>query len=290
MFVITGASGALFGRPVLDQLRRLLPEAEIVAGTRDPGSALELAAAGVKTRRVDFDDPASLTSAFAGATAVLINGTNYGTPAERRGAQHAAAIKAAAEAGVRRIVYTSWPDPDLFPQQMMSDFAGSEALLRSLSPDATILRTTYGLAQAAGRDVTTAAASGLLAAPAGQARTAPAHIDDLAEAAARVLATSEHRGKLYTLTAADSIDWTDLARLASAISGTPIEYQPVSDDQFTAAATAQGIPADLVGMLLGVYHAFRAGWTSTPTDHLATILRRAPRPALEAVTAAVATW
>src|SRR5262249_271492 len=118
-------------------------------------------------------------------------------------------------------------------------------------------------------------------------RTAPAHIDDIAEATARVLATGEHRGNLYTLTAADTIDWTDLARLASTVSGTPVEYQPVTDDQFTAAATAQGIPAALVGLPLGGYHAFRAGWTGPPTGDLATILGRAPRPALDAVSAAV---
>jgi NAD(P)H dehydrogenase (quinone) len=287
MFLVTGASGALFGRPVLDQLRRLAPEAEIVAGTRHPDAAPELTAAGFKSRRVDFDDPGSLASAFAGATAVLINGTNYGTPAERRGVQHAAAIQAAVDAGVQRIVYTSWPDPDLFPQPLMADFAGSEALLRRLSPDATILRTTYGLAQTVGRDVTTAAAMGVLAAPADQARTAPAHIDDIAEATARVLVTGEHRGQRYTLTAADTIDWTDLARLAATISGTRVEYRPVTDDQFTAAATAQGVPADLAGLLLGVYHAFRAGWTGTPTGDLAAILGRAPRPALDAVSAAV---
>jgi uncharacterized protein YbjT (DUF2867 family) len=46
MFLVTGANGALFGRPVLDQLRRLAPDAGIVAGTRDPGSAPELAQTG----------------------------------------------------------------------------------------------------------------------------------------------------------------------------------------------------------------------------------------------------
>jgi hypothetical protein len=64
----------------------------------------------------------------------------------------------------------------------MSDLAESEALLRSLSTEATILRTTYGPAQTVGRDVTIAMAAGILAAPAGQACTAPAHLDDLAEA------------------------------------------------------------------------------------------------------------
>ena len=170
---------------------------------------------------------------------------------------------------------------------MMSDFAESEALLRSLSADATILRTTYGIAQAVGRDVTTAMAIGTLAAPAGQARTAPAHIDDLAEAVARVLASDEHRGKLYTLTAAESIDWTDLAALAATVTGKPIDYRAVTEDEFAATVTAQGFPADLVGTLLEVYRSFRAGWTGTPTDDLATILRRSPQRALDAVAAVI---
>lgn len=287
MFVVTGASGEFFGRPVLDRLLKLVPDAEVVAGTRDPAAAAELLGTGAEVRRVDFDDPASMTAAFAGATSVLINGTNYGTPTERRRGQHAAAIRTAAEVGVERIVYTSWPDPEVYPLPIMADFADSEALLRSLSADATILRTTYGLAQTVGRDVTTAIASGTLAAPAGHARTAPAHIDDLAEATARVLTSDGHRGKLYTLTGADSIDWSDLAQLASTISATSIGYQPLTDDQFTSAVTAQGVPADLVTILIGVYHAFRAGWTGTPTDDLATILRRAPKPAIDAVSAAV---
>ena len=288
MFLVTGASGRLFGRPVIDQLRRLVPAGQIVAATRDPAAAPDLHAAGVEVRRLDFSDSASLAPALADVTGVLINGTNYGTPSGQRGAQHARMIRAAAEAGIPRIVYTSWPDPGLYPLPGMSDFTESEALLRSQSPTATILRTTYGIAQAAGRDVTTAIARGTLAAPAAGARTAPAHIDDLAEAAARVLASGEHPGQLYTLTAAESIDWADLAELASTITGKPIPYQAITDGQFTAAAHAQGIPQNLAAMFLGMYHAFRAGWTSTPTGDLAKIIGRTPKPAIEAVAAALA--
>jgi NAD(P)H dehydrogenase (quinone) len=287
LLLVTGANGQLFGRPVIDQLRRLVPAGQIAAGTRDPAAASGLRAAGVDVRRVDFDDKASFAPAFADVTAVLINGTNYGTPADQRGAQHARVIRAAAEAGIRRIVYTSWPDPERHPFPAMSDFAGSEALLRSLSPGATILRTTYGVAQAAGRDVTAAIAGGSLAVPAADARTAPAHIDDLAEAAARVLAFGEYPGQLCTLTAADTISWSDLAALASTIAGKQIAYQAISDDQFTAAILAQGIPEELAGMFLGMYHAFRGGWTGTPTGDLAKIIGRPPRPAIDAVAAAL---
>jgi NAD(P)H dehydrogenase (quinone) len=43
----------------------------------------------------------------------------------------------------------------------------------------------------------------------------------------------------------------------------------------------------MAGILLGVYRAFRAGLTGTHTGDLAAILGRAPRPALDAVSAVV---
>ncbi|MBY8860676.1 hypothetical protein K7711_29680 [Nocardia sp. CA2R105] len=130
-------------------------------------------------------------------------------------------------------------------------------------------------------------AAGTLAAPAGRSRTAPAHIDDLAEAAARVLVSDRHRGRCYTLTAADSIDWDDLAKLASTIAAEPVGYQPIEDEQFLNALAGQEIPGEFTEVLLGVYRAFRGGWTGTPTGDLAEILGRAPRPALGAVSAVV---
>lgn len=287
MFVVTGANGALFGRAVLDQLCRLVPADQIVAGTRHPEKADGPRELGVAVRRLDFDEPATVAAALRGATAVLINGTNYGTPTERRGAQHAAAVRAAVDAGVGRIVYVSWPDPERYLLPVFSDFTESEALLHRLAPSATILRTTYGIAQTVGRDVTDALAAGVLAAPAAQARTAPAHVHDLAEATARVLTSDQHGGQLSTLTAGDTVDWTDLAGLASAISGRSIDYRPISDDEFAATSRDRGMPAELTDVLVGVYRSFRAGWTSTPTRDLATILGREPKAAIDAVAAVV---
>lgn len=74
MFLVTGASGELFGRPVLEQLRRLVPETSIVAGTRDPEAVGVRIATGITLRRFDFDEPDSMATAFDGVTAVLING------------------------------------------------------------------------------------------------------------------------------------------------------------------------------------------------------------------------
>ncbi|MET8871955.1 hypothetical protein [Nocardia sp. NPDC004604] len=50
---------------------------------------------------------------------------------------------------------------------------------------------------------------------------------------------------------------------------------------------SKGIPSAVVDTLLGVYRAFRTGWTSIPTDDLATILRRPPQRAIEVVAAVI---
>ena len=73
MLMVTGANGNL-GRQVIANLEALVGPSGFVAGTRDPSSAFarELTASGVEVRRVDFDDPDTLTAAFERVEAALI--------------------------------------------------------------------------------------------------------------------------------------------------------------------------------------------------------------------------
>ena len=70
--VVTGATGHL-GRAVVEHLldRGVAPGA-IVAGGRNLDAAKPLADSGVDVRRIDYDDPASVTAAVEGATRVLV--------------------------------------------------------------------------------------------------------------------------------------------------------------------------------------------------------------------------
>ena len=75
--LVTGASGQL-GRLVIDNLLasgKVAP-ASIIATTRDVAKLSDYAAKGVTVRAADFDDPASLDAAFAGAGKVLIISTD----------------------------------------------------------------------------------------------------------------------------------------------------------------------------------------------------------------------
>src|SRR5690606_38114374 len=111
--LVTGATGQL-GRLVIRNLlesQKVAPE-RIIAVTRKPDDARDLAAKGVTVRRCDFDDAASLDSAFAGADRILIISTDaVGVPGKRI-AQHRTAVAAAAKAGAKRILYTSMLGPE----------------------------------------------------------------------------------------------------------------------------------------------------------------------------------
>lgn len=109
--IITGGSGFV-GRAVLDRL--VVAGRPVRALTRSDASAQALAAAGAEPVRGDLLEPASLERAFAGAAVLYhvagVNGFCFPDPAVLyRGNVDGTrnAVRAAAAAGVRRIVYTS---------------------------------------------------------------------------------------------------------------------------------------------------------------------------------------
>ena len=105
--IVTGAAGHL-GRLVAGQLlERLAPE-DLILVTRRPEALRELGARGADVRYGDFDDPTSLSDAFAGGRRMLLISTDA---MGRRVRQHRAAIDAAAAAGVGHVVFTSHVNP-----------------------------------------------------------------------------------------------------------------------------------------------------------------------------------
>src|SRR3712207_398305 len=104
MIVITGATGALNGATV-EHLLRLVPPAQVGVSVRDVARARPLAERGVRVRPGSYDDPAALRESFEGADQVLL--VSSSDPRADAVPLHRAAIEAAVEAGVKRILYTS---------------------------------------------------------------------------------------------------------------------------------------------------------------------------------------
>lgn len=275
MIIVTGANG-LLGRAIADKLAERVPAGQIGVSVRDPEKAGALAALGVRVRRGDFSDPASLADAFEGAAQVLIVSSNASAYGGDPLAQHRAAIDAARAAGAGRIVYTSHmaaSSTSAFPP--MRDHAATEEMLSQSGAAWTSLRNGF-YASSGLMFLGDALKTGALAVPADGKVSWTAHAD-LAEAAAIVLADEgRYDGLTPPLTGAQALDLADLAALASALQAQPIHRQIVPDDDFQAKMAAYGMPAHVVDIMLGFYRASRQGEFAAVDPALASLLGRSP--------------
>lgn len=281
MIVVTGANGQL-GRGVVEQLLARIPADQIALSVRDPAKASAMAQRGVRVRRGDFAEPATLTEAFEGATQVLIVSVNE--LGEVAVARHAAAIEAARAAGARRILYTSHmgarPDSPFAPAP---DHAATEALLRDSGVPFTSLRNGF-YGNTARMLVGQALRTGTLTAPQDGpvSWTAAA---DLAEAAAVVLTREgELDGPTPPLAAPEAVDLTDLAAIASEVHGREVSRVTVTEDEYRDSLVAQGTPERFAEMFLGMFRSSRRGDFATDDPTLQRLIEHPPTPIRDVLT------
>lgn len=282
MIVVTGATGHL-GRGILNNLLHRLPASQLVASARDPQQANNLAEAGVQVRQGDFADPASLATAFAGATQVLVVSPNKLGEEGQQLSRHA--IEAAHKAGARRVLYTSQvaagADSAFAPAL---NHAAAEALLAESGLPYTSLRNGY-YAESALFHIGRSFETGELRAPEDGPVSWTTRAD-LAEANAAVLAAEgSFEGPTPPLVAPEAYTLAELAAIASELLGREVKRVVLTDEQWKQEQVAQGLPAPVAELLLGSYRASRRGEFATIDPTLAQLLGRRPQTMRDVLTA-----
>jgi NAD(P)H dehydrogenase (quinone) len=286
--IVTGANGHL-GRLVVQDLLTRRPAHEIAVSVRDPRQAADLAERGVDVRRGDFDDPASLPAAFAGADRILIIST-LGDEAERT-RQHAAAVSAAARCGARRIVYTSVTRADTSQHSLARPHLATERAIAATGVPATILRNNWYFENDLGTVAAALGSGTIVTSTAGRGYTGAARAD-FAAAAAAVLAgedgVAEDASVVYELGGQRSVTYDDWAEAITAASGTQVRHVEADDATVSAGLAAAGLPPVAVDLVTGFYAAVRRGEYDLPDDTLARLIGRPPVTLDEWVAGAVA--
>ncbi|GIG40703.1 SDR family oxidoreductase [Cellulomonas phragmiteti] len=277
--VVTGATGHL-GRLVVEGL--LDAGVDVVAGGRRTERMADLDARGARVVELDYDRPATLADALAGAdTLMLVSGSEVG----RRVAQHGAVIDAARAAGVRRVVYTSAPHADTSDLVLAPEHKATEELLAASGLVTTVLRNnwyTENYVQA----LQQAAATGEIVGSVGQGRVASATRADLAAGAVAVLTGDGHDGRTYELTGDHAWTHDELAAAATQVLGRPVTYRDVTPDEQRAGLLAAGLDEGTAGFVVALDQNTAAGALGDATDTLRTLLGRPTTPLVDGLAAA----
>ncbi|AXC48489.1 SDR family NAD(P)-dependent oxidoreductase [Paracoccus suum] len=279
MIVVTGATGRLGGGIVAALLARM-PAEQIGVSARDPLAATDLAERGVRVRFGDFAEPDSLGPAFEGARQLLLVSSNAEAQGGDAVAQHRDAIAAAMAAGVERIVYTSHMGASATSAfAPMRGHAATEALLARSGLRWTALRN--GFYASTVQAILQTVPGDLIETPQDGKVCWTAHAD-LADAAAAVL-LDEGRfdGPTPPLTAAEALDFADIARVLTGLRGSPVVWKAIPDDALQARLRGLGVSDRVIDVMLGLYRAARAGDFAATDSTLGALIGRQPRTLAE---------
>ncbi len=244
MYSVTGASGQL-GRLVIDALLRTVAPSEVIALVRNPSKLADLAARGVVVRAFDYDAPATLVPALAGVDRLLlISSSEVGS----REAQHGAVIAAAATAGVGYIAYTSILHADANPMNLAIEHRATEAAIAASGLPHAFLRNGWYTENYV-MSVAPAIEHGALIGSAGDGRVSSASREDYADAAAAVLVDGSVETRIFELAGDDAYTLTDFAAAIGDISGRPVIYKDLPQDDYRGVLEGAGLPAPIADML-----------------------------------------
>jgi NAD(P)H dehydrogenase (quinone) len=283
MIVITGATGQL-GRLVIQELLKTAPASDIVAAVRSPEKAADLAALGVQVRHADYTLPATLATAFEGASRLLlISSSEVG----QRLPQHRAVIDAAKQAKVPLLAYTSILHADRSPLGLAMEHQATEALLRESGLPFVLLRNGWYTENYTG-NVATAIAHGAVLGSARDGRIASAARADYAAAAAAVLVRDDQAGLIHELAGDEAFTLQQLAAEIARQSGKPVVYQDMPQAAYAAALESVGLPSGFAQLLADSDAGAAQGALFDDGHRLSQLIGRPTTPLADSVAAALA--
>ncbi|MGW5377063.1 hypothetical protein ACWESM_16585 [Nocardia sp. NPDC003999] len=288
MILVTGISGALGG--LVHRGLSTVDDLTVAAGSRSGDD--------ITTRRIDFDDPATLFAGLRDVDVLVLISAGYAED-DVVLARHGAVIDAASAAGVRHVIYTGLAGSgDLMTIALPHRW--TEKRLAAAPFDATVLRNGLYAEVPVGLAVAGAAStaeSGVFAAAFGTGRISVVAREDLAEVAVRVAAESErdlaegrpsrHAGKVYELEGVTAIGGPDIAEILSESLNRPVRYVPISLGETRDMLQGSGLEPYQITHTLSLFANLGAGLLEASSTDLLELLAGAPRDVRTLITDAV---
>jgi NAD(P)H dehydrogenase (quinone) len=281
-FLVTGAAGNLGALAVESLIDRGVAPGDIVATARDTDRLSALAARGVVTRRLDYDDPASIEAALEGVDRLLLVSSSA---VGQRVAQHRTVLEVAARKGVELVAYTSILRADSTSLALAAEHDATEQALAELGLPHVLLRNGWYVENYTAQ-VPVHLEHGVIGA-AGTGRISAAARADYAEAAAAALVADDSVGKVHELAGDESFTMADYAATLAEQSGQEVAYVDLPQAEYAAALESAGLPAPYAALLADSDRGVAAGDLHDVSGTLSALIGRPTTPLADAVKAAL---
>jgi NAD(P)H dehydrogenase (quinone) len=266
MIAVTGATGELGARVARGLAAQHVPQRLVV---RDPTRVPLLDHTEVVSVP-SYGDAAAMRDALRGIeTLFLVSGRESLDRLE----QHVSAITAALDAGVERIVYTSFlgaaPDATF---TFARDHFHTEQRIRATGLRHTFLRDSMYLDYVpllVGED-------GVIRGPAGDGRVAAVARDDVADVAVAVLTSREHDGQTYDVTGPEAFTVAEAAAELSRATGRAITYERETLEEARASRAGSGAEAWEIEGWVTSYAAIATGELDVVSDTVRRVAGHEP--------------
>src|SRR5947209_3385907 len=235
LIAVTGVTGVLGGRVAQRVAQRVAsglgePDAALRLVVRDASRAPAVAGAEVTEFPGGYADAAGFTAALRGVhTLYLVSAAE----AEDRLRQHRTAVRAAADAGVERIVYTSFlnASPSAVFTLVRQHFATEQAIAATGVRWTALRHSMY--ADFVPFFAVVDGGRAVIAAPAGEGRTSFVSRDDCADVGAAVLLDDSARfdGQALDVTGPDALTLAEAAAVLEEVTGRPAAYREQTEEE-----------------------------------------------------------